>query len=582
MEHPTRDSVQLALQFLKPIIGRPILNKFHQTISVSLFLVVLPSLCQQSPHKIYPQRWTYANAWFDNDQGLAELTKLAHISAQHGMTGIVLAGIDRISLKGSDYIARLVKFRQLCDQLHLEIIPSGFNTGYAGAILAHDRNLAEGLAVKDALFVVRGREAHFVPDSPVRLLNGGFEEHDGNRLIGFTIQDEPGHATFVDTTVVHSGKASLRIENFGAIPGGIARVAQQLRVKPYRCYRVSAWVRTENAAPDTLFSIKAYTPDHRDLSPFEPPLSPTSQWTKVTTAFNSWYADRVFLNIGVFEGVHGKVWVDDVTVEEVGLMNVLRRSGTPLQVRDEKTGTVYQEGRDYSYISDPNLDFQWTHAMPVIHILNRDRIRDGARLRVDYYHGTTIYHDQVVACPSDNKVFAIWQQQFPLIEKYIAPKKYFLALDEIRALNRDESCRKRHLQASAVIGDVINRLYKMVRTVNPKADIYVWSDMFDPNHNAVKQYYLVDGDLRGTWEYLPKDVRIVCWYYEKRRESLDFFSSHGFKTIAAAYYDADDLKNPEGWLSALDQTPGAEGIMYTTWLNKYQLLPAFGDLVSKR
>ena len=40
-------------------------------------------------------------------------------------------------------------------------------------------------------------------------------------------------------------------------------------------------------------------------------------------------------------------------------------------------------------------------------------------------------------------------------------------------------------------------------------------------------------------------------------------------------------KTPKvGW-SRLDRTRGAVGIMYTTWENKYQLLPAFGDLVSK-
>jgi hypothetical protein len=56
----------------------------------------------------------------------------------------------------------------------------------------------------------------------------------------------------------------------------------------------------------------------------------------------------------------------------------------------------------------------------------------------------------------------------------------------------------------------------------------------------------------------------------------------GFKTLAGAYYDADDLENPKGWLESLDRTPGAMGIMYTTWENKYRLLADFGDLVSKR
>jgi hypothetical protein len=132
-----------------------------------------------------------------------------------------------------------------------------------------------------------------------------------------------------------------------------------------------------------------------------------------------------------------------------------------------------------------------------------------------------------------------------------------------------------------LLGDMLRRLCEMIREVNPKAEIWLWSDMFDPNHNARGKYYLVDGDFTGSWEYLPKDVKIACWYYEKRRASLDFFSQRGFETLAAAYYDADDLSNPKGWLDALDRTKGATGIMYTTWENKYGLLGDFGDLVSK-
>ncbi len=368
---------------------------------------------------------------------------------------------------------------------------------------------------------------------------------------------------------------------------GVARVAQEIRVTPNRCYRVSAWVKTEDVEPASLFSIKSFTPDGRDLSPFEPPApSPTSGWRQVTTSFNSWYADRIELTFGVFEGVKGKVWVDDVDVEEVGLMNVIRREGAPLTVRDEATGTVYKEGRDFEPVSDPNLDFHWTHPMPSIRLLPGGRIHDGARLRVSYYHGVTIYNDQTPICPSAPKVHEIWMQQFPLIEKYLAPKRYFIATDEVRALNRDQSCLRRKLPAAAILGDDVQWLYKEIHAFNPKAQVLVWSDMFDPNHNSVKQYYFVDGSMENTWTYLPKDMGIVCWYFEKRRASLDFFSSRGFKTFAAAYYDADTLenteKNAEGWMDAMDTTPGATGIMYTTWDNKYKFLAPFGDLVSKR
>jgi hypothetical protein len=565
------------------------------------------ALAALSGKNIYPERWVYVSRSFDRDEHVEEVRAIARTASEHGLTAMVLSGMDRISLGNAEYLERLRRVKAIADQYHLEIVPSGFNTGYGGAILDHNKNLAEGMLVKDALFIARGGEARFQPDSPAKLQNGGLDEFQGNRFAGFDEQDEPGRKTFVDTTVFHSGKASLRIENFGAVAAGAAapaqkaalspylnlageyapettaRVAQEVRVTPYRCYRVSAWIKTEDADPVSLFSIKAFTQDGRDLCPFEPPApAPTSGWRRVTTGFNSWYADHIHLNFGVFEGNRGKVWVDDLEIEEVGLMNVVRRQGAPLTVRDETTGTVYEEGRDFAPIHDPQLDFLWTHESPVIGLLARSRIQDGARLRVSYYHGTTIYNDQVSACPSEEQTYEIWKEQFPLIEKYFSPKRYFLSVDEVRLLNRCEACRQRHLEASAILGQMTQWLYDQVRVVNPGADVVVWSDMFDPNHNAQPLYYLVDGSLENTWQFLPKDMGIVLWYFERREASLDFFSSRGFRTIAGAYYDADDLKNPEGWLESMDRTPHAVGIMYTTWSNKYKLLAAFGDLVSKR
>ena len=120
----------------------------------------------------------------------------------------------------------------------------------------------------------------------------------------------------------------------------------------------------------------------------------------------------------------------------------------------------------------------------------------------------------------------------------------------------------------------------MLRALNPKAEVGTWSDMLDPNHNAHGGYYLVGGDYTGSWEHIPRQMRILCWYFEKRRQSLDFFSKLGFVTAAGAYYDGDTLDNPKGWREALESTPAAAGIMYTTWQNRYDLLPGFADLVS--
>ena len=155
-------------------------------------------------------------------------------------------------------------------------------------------------------------------------------------------------------------------------------------------------------------------------------------------------------------------------------------------------------------------------------------------------------------------------------------------MDEIRAGGACQACKQRNLSMAQILGDCITKQVGSSEQVNPKAEVLIWSDMLDPNHNAHGNYYLVDGDFTGSWEHVPKDLTIVCWYYENaRREPADSSRRIGFQTLAGAYYDGDTLENPRGWLEVLDKTPGAVGIMYTTWQNKYDLLGPFGDLLSR-
>ena len=530
--------------------------------------------------KVYPDRWVYVPTELGSDQELARVEGVAKTAGEHGLNGMLLsAGFDALDLKSDTYFRRLQHLKQTCDQLGVEIIPIGFSVGYGGGVMSHDKNLAAGLPVRGALFVAGDHDARFVPDPSVTLANGGFERREGSLPARFTLH---GSQAAIDTAIFHSGSASVRFQNFAASPGGEVYLAQPLRVQANRCYRLRCWVKTEGAVPGQIFHLWALAPDGRDLAYMEPSLAATSGWQELVWAFNSWYADRVEFRIGVSEGQAGKVWVDDVKVEEVGLANVLRRQGTPVRVHRENSTEVFEEGRDYAPISDPQLNFRWDHDGPPIHVVAGSRIHARDRLRLDYYHGTTIYRDQVPIDMSEPAVYDIWQRQIPLIEKYLAPQKYFLTMDEVRIGGFCETCKRRHLPMAEILGDCLTRQYKMLRAANPKIKIYTWSDMFDPNHNAREQYYLIDGSFRDTWKYIPKDLVIACWYYEKRTLSLDFFSKLGYKTLAGAYYDADDLENPKGWLESLDRTPGAAGIMYTTWENKYQLLGAFGDLVSKR
>jgi hypothetical protein len=321
--------------------------------------------------------------------------------------------------------------------------------------------------------------------------------------------------------------------------------------------------------------------DGRAIAPWNPRVPATTDWRKVVFGFNSGDRRRIRLYAGTWGARSGRWWVDDLQIEEVALINVLRRYGTPVTVESEASGVVYEEGRDYAPVSDPLLDFRFDHAGLPVALLPETRIAEGERLRVSYYHGVTINDGQVTACMSEPEVYEIAERNIRLMHELLAPRKYMMSIDEIRAGGTCDLCKRRALTMAQILGDFVGSGMRMIREVNPHAEVYAWSDMLDPNHNAHANYYMVDGDYTGSWENVPADLNIVCWYFDRRRESLAHFSKLGFRTMAGAYYDADDLKNPMGWLEVLKQTPGANGVMYTTWENKYDLLGAFGDLVSK-
>jgi hypothetical protein len=114
----------------------------------------------------------------------------------------------------------------------------------------------------------------------------------------------------------------------------------------------------------------------------------------------------------------------------------------------------------------------------------------------------------------------------------------------------------------------------------------VWSDMFDPFHNAPKtgSYYLVKGDgpWYGSWEGLDKDVIICNWNSQKnvRLDSLKWFADRGHKQMLAGYYDGPPERITD-WLTDAAKVPGVVGVMYTTWQQRYDDLEKFAETVGR-
>src|SRR2546423_10349773 len=103
------------------------------------------------------------------------------------------------------------------------------------------------------------------------------------------------------------------------------------------------------------------------------------------------------LYVGTWSGKAGRLWWDDLSVEEIGLVNVLRRPGCPVTVRGEN-GTTYEEGRDFEKIVDPQLHpWKAYHTPPVIRLTANTRIAAGERLRGGHYPPLLLYEDRVTS-----------------------------------------------------------------------------------------------------------------------------------------------------------------------------------------
>jgi hypothetical protein len=239
------------------------------------------------------------------------------------------------------------------------------------------------------------------------------------------------------------------------------------------------------------------------------------------------------------------------------------------------------EGKDFAELRDPKSgqrpwpgSFEVWHEPPRLKLLPDSRIKDGQTLLVDFSHTVTIYDNQVTCCLGHPQVFEVLEKQVRSVEELFSPKSYFLSHDEIRVANWCGSCRKEGRAAGALLADNVRRCVQVIRKINPDSQLCIWSDMFDPSHNARDDFYLVNGNLAGSWEGLPKDMVIVNWNHGKASESLSFFGGRGHDQVLAGFYDSDP-RQITSWLAAGNSTRGVNGAMYTTWQNDFSQLEAF-------
>jgi hypothetical protein len=562
-------------------------------IQFSVFILVLTlitsiAFAYQDDTQI-PDRWVYIQTNLLVDKNIDNLMTLLERIEKAGYNGIVIADSKfmRWDNLPDRYLENARKVREACRKLKLSFIPCVFPIGYSNDLLARDVNLAEGLPVINAPFVVH--EGKIIPDDDVKIANPNFEQYSDNTPSGWGFLDQPGKISFIDTEIKYEGKASLRMQDIGINDpqNGHGRIYQKLNVRPFTYYHVSVAIKTQDFEQIGETRIAVLAPNGPSLNQLNLPIKETQDWQTVDITFNSLNYSEVNFYLGVWGGKKGKIWWDDVHIEPAGLVNVIRREGTPFVVKSEDGKTVYTEGKDFDGAVDPKLgniawagDYNVWHEAPIMTVPAGSKLKDGQKIAVSYYHPALIYDSVVMCCMSEPKLYEILKWQAKQIHDNLQPDGYFMSHDEIRCQGWDKSCADTKKTPGQILANNAKKCVDILHEIDPGKPIYVWSDMFDPFHNAGKTgwYYLVKGEgaWYGSWEGLDSSVIIVNWNSdnEKRVDSMKHFAGRGHKQILAGYYDSDP-KNITPWLRDSISVDGVIGVMYTTWQSYYGDLEDF-------
>jgi len=510
-------------------------------------------------------------------------------ASKHGYTAMMWAvSMDDYPSRPGWWKKNFLRIRQACIDRNIDIVPMIWSIGY-GTMLGRNPNLAEGFPVVDMPYVVgEDRVARLTAGSEELVKNGSFEELEKNGLpAGWKMLDKPGVKTFVDETVSHSGRRSVRMERFTeSSKDGSCRVIQKLSLRPWSQYTCTMWVKTEDFNATGSFNISFYDADgclaHQPVIHRRPTTLP---WTHISVPVQTKSYGDVTIYAGTYRGDKGKVWMDDFAIRPAGLPDVLRRPGCPFVVKNAKTLQVYDEGIDYEPV--PGLVRGKRRAAPgtslEIRLTKDSRMKPGDKLLVSGYRATAVKGGtQVCVCMSEPELYRHFETCAGELKALINPRRWVLSMDEIRMGGTCAGCVARHTDMAHILGDCVTKQYEIIKRTCPEAKVYIWADMFDPKHNAVPKYMLCQGSFVDSWRYVPKDLIFLCWYGRRMREQLSFFSERGFRTLCASYYDAKNLDSSRRHLKDAKETPGCEGIMYTTFVPRFELLGAFGDMAAEK
>jgi hypothetical protein len=174
-----------------------------------------------------------------------------------------------------------------------------------------------------ALFCALAAAPAASADTAVAVPNPGFEAKGPSLLpSGWSLEGAPSLAAAVRRAETGRGGVAS-IELGAAAPSSLTVRSEAVTLEVGRIYRLSAWVRTEDARADPLARYPTAVAAAVSMASFpftnhSAAVAGTRDWTRVEATFVATSAsDRVELHLGRNGTATGRAWFDDVALAEV-------------------------------------------------------------------------------------------------------------------------------------------------------------------------------------------------------------------------------------------------------------------------
>ena len=571
---------------MKRSLGRPQPSAFLSGLWAALLLLSAALLLPSLPSQPALQLWYWHHSDLTTDAAVSSSKALIDRASKAGYTGVAFWDNSFGRLSDPDWpqanVQRMREVMHYAAGKDMRVMGSGAPFGWSNVALVHNGNLAEAQRVIGTKFVVdRSGKRLDVLNGLAPLDNSGFEE-------GRSAWFGTGDAAIGINGFAHNGKAAAVILD---APGN-ARFRQWVRLTPWRQYHLSLWFNSSRFHGPAAVEVVDWWHRRRGCFYADIHADGTHAWTRLDYTFDSRDTGWAYLYFGVWGKSSGVLRFDDISLVETAPVYVVRRDGAPLRLYDpDHTSVTYREGSDFNYVSDPVLSppkavFRDVYHPPVaVTLPPQTRLRPGQTVAMDFYAAFPMPQDeQVGMCLTEPAVFK-WLADNARVLKQVMPSdgELLLSYDEMRQANSCASCRAKKMSAGDLLAWNVGKTVELYRSILPTADLYTWSDMFDPSHNAHDHYAYVEGDLAGSWKGLPASVGVVNWNRQHLRESLQWFAGINpaqplaRQQIIAGYYD-----NGKGWsaqddLAQASGIPGVQGIMYVSWVDDYSRLESFAE-----